>query len=297
MEYRAHGKLLLSAEYAVLLGASALALPTSYGQTLVEESIGKPGMEWISYDHEDQPWFKAVFDAKMNILSTSDTSKCLYLQNLIIKARAAGKAQDLSGIRLSTRLEFPSDWGLGSSSTLVHLVAQWAQADPMELFFETSTGSGYDVACAGTEKPIIYRLENGKGQWESTELPAVFGQAHFIHLNQKQRSAPEVKRFLHSSTYNSEALTKQISRITEAFLKAGTEGELADLMQQHEDIMSPALELKPVKELLFPDFDGAIKSLGAWGGDFIMALGSQTRKYFQQKGYSTILKLEQLAAS
>ena len=36
--------------------------------------------------------------------------------------------------------------------------------------------------------------------------------------------------------------------------------------------MSELLDTKTIKELLFPDFSGTIKSLGAWGGDFVLVL-------------------------
>jgi hypothetical protein len=44
----------------------------------------------------------------------------------------------------------------------------------------------------------------------------------------------------------------------------------------------------------FSDFPGTIKSLGSWGGDFILSASHLTteevRKYFKQKGYSAVFK-------
>ena len=66
-----------------------------------------------------------------------------------------------------------------------------------------------------------------------------------------------------------------------------------DLIDEHEAIVAQALELKPVKELLFQGFKGSIKSLGAWGGDFVMVASvlpfSDIKNYFNQKGYTTIV--------
>ena len=61
---------------------------------------------------------------------------------------------------MNTHLEFPRDWGLGSSSTLINNVAQWAQVDPFELHFKVSNGSGYDIACAKRRYPIVYSTQN-----------------------------------------------------------------------------------------------------------------------------------------
>ena len=32
-----------------------------------------------------------------------------------------------------TQLEFPLEWGLGSSSTLISCISQWLQIDPFDL--------------------------------------------------------------------------------------------------------------------------------------------------------------------
>ena len=56
-------------------------------------------------------------------------------------------------------------------------------------------------------------------------------------------------------------------------------------------IISSIIELPTVKERLFPDYFGTLKSLGAWGGDFILATGDKnTPQYFKAKGYTTILR-------
>ena len=67
--------------------------------------------------------------------------------------------------------------------------------------------------------------------------------------------------------------------------------EFEKLIQEHEKIISSIIELPTVKERLFPDYFGTLKSLGAWGGDFILATGDKnTPHYFKAKGYTTILR-------
>jgi hypothetical protein len=63
----------------------------------------------------------------------------------------------------------------------------------------------------------------------------------------------------------------------------------------HEIILSDILELETVKERLFSDFKGTIKSLGAWGGDFVMVLSKENpTHYFHLKGYETILTYDEM---
>ena len=50
-----------------------------------------------------------------------------------------------------------------------------------------------------------------------------------------------------------------------------------------------------MKEKFFSDFQGSIKSLGAWGGDFILATGNKsTKKYFLDKGFKTIIPFNKI---
>jgi hypothetical protein len=73
-------------------------------------------------------------------------------------------------------------------------------------------------------------------------------------------------------------------------VSAPTLSEFEILMERHEEILSKILGIPPVKQQVFPDHPGAIKSLGAWGGDFILATGDQgCRGYFEGKGYPTVI--------
>ena len=48
----------------------------------------------------------------------------------------------------------------------------------------------------------------------------------------------------------------------------------------------------------YPDFPGQLKSLGAWGGDFLMAITQQpfeqVKAYFHDKGMNTIFRYQDL---
>ncbi len=126
----ASGKLLLTAEYAVLDGALALALPTHQGQTLSVEETDEPHIYWQSIDDEDQVWFEAKFSLDFQLTSATDEEVGARLESLL---QAAGRQALAKGANVTARLEFPRIWGLGSSSTLVSLVAQWLEAEPFAL--------------------------------------------------------------------------------------------------------------------------------------------------------------------
>ena len=164
-------KILLSGEYFVLNGADALALPTQAGQSLsvkYEQSFN-PVLSWRAYDSNGELWFEADFEFwKFDILSPNKTDpKALFLQKLLRQARIQNKhfLRDEQNVYVETKLGFPKDWGLGSSSSLIYNLAQWAYISPFELLFETSKGSGYDVACAQSSGAILYNLGESGPLW------------------------------------------------------------------------------------------------------------------------------------
>ena len=88
---------------------------------------------------------------------------------------------------------------------------------------------------------------------------------------------------------------QEISTITEALLEDTGYANWVEQLQKHEIILSNVLEMQTVQEAYFPDFSGFVKSLGAWGGDFVLVL-SQTdpTDYFLEKGYHTVLRYTDL---
>ena len=68
-----------------------------------------------------------------------------------------------------------------------------------------------------------------------------------------------------------------------------------EILKEHEEVISNIVSKKPIQKTLFKDFYGQIKSLGSWGGDFILASGdSQTPSYFSNKGYKVIIPFSKM---
>jgi len=66
-------------------------------------------------------------------------------------------------------------------------------------------------------------------------------------------------------------------------------------MNEHEHLISNILEEETIKEKLFPMYPHSIKSLGAWGGDFIMVSGTiEDSNYFIERGYNTVIFFDQM---
>lgn len=287
------GKLLLTAEYSVLQGAEAIAVPTILGQSLsLEENAAPCFLRWQAHDNHHQLWLIADFDKDFNVENASENRKAEFLAELL-KHAFSGTESIAPGTLIDTKLEFNRQWGLGSSSTLVHLVAQLANCDPMSLFFKAFKGSGYDVAVAMENAAIKYQLKDKSPSWEKVTVPTVFKQTQLVYLQQKQDSQSEVNRFENKRL--PEETIGEITDLSRALLEVNTLEELAEIMDDHEKLTAEFLQRSTIKESLFPDFNGSIKSLGAWGGDFIWVIPDPLQAdYFHKKGFDTQLNFGQL---
>ncbi|MEM8906298.1 MAG: GYDIA family GHMP kinase [Bacteroidota bacterium] len=299
--YRANGKLLLSGEYFVLDGALALALPTQRGQTLTLQTLqaAAPHLHWKSWTVDGTIWFDGVFDLKnFAILSHSDEATAQRLQAIFQAIRQLRSdfllsSNAASAWEVNTHLDFPRDWGLGSSSTLLHLLAQWAQVDPYALLAQTFGGSGYDLACASANGPILYQKKGGKPIVQACHFQPVFrSQLYFVYLGQKQNSRQGIAHYRQQTEVPGEHI-KHISVLTKEILNATTLQTFECCIEQHEELVAQHLQLDKVKDRYFSDYWGTVKSLGAWGGDFVMVSSPKsekaTRDYFADKGFSVFI--------
>ncbi|CAN5204254.1 GYDIA family GHMP kinase [soil metagenome] len=302
--YYAHGKLLLSGEYAVLDGALAWAVPTRFGQWL-EIYEDSPGLlVWQALDFEHIPWFEATLKlSDLSVVQYSDKGFANRLKDILKAVRVQNPdfLKTSQGTKVVTRLEFPQDWGLGSSSTLISLIAEWTQVDAFQLLSETFGGSGYDIACAKSDNPILFNRLQGHPIWEvCTHLPPFKENIYFVHLGQKQNSREGIARYRESGA-DFNKLSMEVTLCTVTLQAAQQLDTFQQAMEWHESIIAEALQLEKVKEKLFPDFEGSIKSLGAWGGDFIMVATAlptmEVLAYFNNKGYDTVLTWDEMVLS
>ena len=290
-KFHSNGKLLITGEYFVLDGALSLALPCIYGQSLHFSNHKTPTLNWKSYDSNGSIWFESVFQYDtLEVLETSDFDTVNWVRKILtVASRISNKK--LKGC-ISCHLDFPNNWGLGSSSTLLNNISQLFEINPFEIHFSTTNGSGYDIACASNNTPITYQLINRKPQWKSINwIPNFKDDILFVYLNKKQKSNLEIKRF--NKIPKDLNLIDKISIITEKIIKSKSLSDFEKLINQHENIIGNHLRSETIKKKFFSDFSGSIKSLGAWGGDFVMATRND-KNYFLKKGYKTIFSFDEL---
>jgi len=292
--FYSNGKLLITGEYLVLDGAKALALPTKYGQYLTVSLGENQEIHWTSFDKDKSIWFQET-------ISFSEIIKYEKSENQSVKSTLIEILHEAfllnpeflnssKGFTISTNLTFPRFWGLGTSSTLINNIAQWLEINAFELLKNSFGGSGYDIACAQNDLPIFYQIINGKPEVETVNFNPVFSDnLYFIYLNQKQNSKSAIAAY-YKKQNNLSAIFPEINKITVEITEAITLERFQELLQKHENIMSEVLEIPTVKNSLFSDFNGTVKSLGAWGGDFVLVVTNENpTAYFKAKGFETIV--------
>lgn len=299
---RAKGKLLLSGEYAVLDGATALALPVRFGQSLEIQAFKTPAsLFWTSKNEQDETWFSAEFDLPgLKIIAATNEKTAETLASFLTACQVQNSdfLSGAEGFKVVTQNDFPRQWGLGTSSTLIAALGRWANVDPYKVLFETIGGSGYDIACAYAPGPILYTLDEGVPRVQAVEFKPVFSEnLYFVYLGKKQDSRAGIRHY--QEQVNTKAdLVWEISQLSLDMLEAESLSSFETILREHERIISGALGLDRAQHLYFQDYWGETKSLGAWGGDFILATSAysetETKAYFRAKGLDVFLNWKEM---
>ncbi|HNY01711.1 MAG TPA: GYDIA family GHMP kinase [Bacteroidales bacterium] len=301
IELAARGKLLLTGEYLVLAGARALAMPVRFGQRMTVAEHSGNTLEWTSTDPAGR-WFSAVFDLpSLAVRQGSPEPVVNRLRDLLAAARIEnpGFLSVRRGFVVTVTADYPVGWGLGSSSTLIYLVATWAGIEPFRLFRRVSRGSGYDIACADRRSLLFYEIKDGLQQVQEVSAGAALqSSAWFAWLGKKQESAREVEDFLSGKRWTDSSL-ERISQLAGEICHSQTPAELIRQVEEHERIVGEILR-RPIIKLSYRDFPGQVKSLGAWGGDFVMFVSDarpvEVRRYLDHRGLAPVFSFNELCA-
>lgn len=298
--FHSNGKLLLTGEYVILDGAKGLALPTKFGQSMEVYEGKNNTLSWKSINEQGKTWFEENFLIAANgkIKRSKENPVSERLEQILSVANSmnpdllSGKI----GFEITSTLDFPQNWGLGSSSTLINNIAAWFEIDAYKLLEATFGGSGYDLACAKINQPLAYRLQEEKRLVTKENFnPPFQDQLFFVHLNQKKNSRDAIAQYKNQPKDELSEAIKAITQITDTVIDCEDIISFQKLLNEHEKIISSLIKIPPIKAQLFSDYPNTIKSLGGWGGDFIMAIGEEEDKnYFRKKGFQTVVAYSEM---
>ncbi len=314
-QFYAPGKLLITGEYAVLDGAWALALPTRLGQTLTvtltQIQNNKPAVYWQSIDELGQVWLETELLYPNFMPGTAPINpEKLTLQRLFQTIEQLNPSLSIftqqPALQFTTRLQFNRHWGLGSSATLSTLMATWAGVNAYQLNNTLFGGSGYDVAVALHAQPLLYRLPNAQNFTPDVQIlpnynPPLAQYLYFCYTGQKQNSRHAIEYYRQQGKHQHPNLIETISKLSLEIANATTLPQFCQLITQHENLIARCLNLPPLLQTpLLKGLPGAAKSLGAWGGDFVLVATEMPQtelklRYFN-KPHQVVLTYNQMIA-
>ena len=298
MLFKSNGKILLCSEYLVLEGAKAIALPSKLTQDLQVTKCQNEIIEWQSFDENNDLWFEEKFyfsgsDLKYDGEKNKTSEKILLLFKYLLKTK---DIKDILGNKFLTKLNFKREWGLGTSSTLVNNLAKWAKIAPYKLLLSAFNGSGYDIACCDVKNPILFQKKQNSISIENIIFnPPFIENLYLVYLEKKQNTQTSIINYLNIKS-DRKHLIEKANFIAEEIIKCKDLNQFEELIVEHENIIASATSQEPIHRSFFSAYrQGKIKSLGAWGGDFILVTSKNNDlSFFKNKGYNTILKLSDL---
>ena len=298
MKFKSNGKLLITSEYLVMKGAMALAIPAKLDQELNVISTNSDFVNWKSFNKDNQIWYEEKFFLdKGALIYHGEKNK---MSDLIVRLfdyiHKFNKPEKSIGNEFIWKINFNINWGLGSSSTLINNLSKWAKVNPYKLFFSVFNGSGYDIACCDKSNPIIFQKKDDYLSVSDTTFnPNFLNNLFLIFLNKKQDTQKSVQNFLETDQSLSEGIN-QINEIVHEIENVKDITTFESLIERHEKIIANILQMPTIQNEKFPDYNnGVIKSLGSWGGDFVLATGDEKSvDYFEEKGFNTIRKISDL---
>ena len=298
MKFKSNGKLLITSEYLVMKGAMALAIPAKLDQELNVISTNSDFVNWKSFNKDNQIWYEEKFFLdKGTLIYHGEKNK---MSDLIVRLfdyiHKFNNPEKSIGNEFIWKINFNINWGLGSSSTLINNLSKWAKVNPYKLLFSVFNGSGYDIACCDKSNPIIFQKKDDYLSVSDTTFnPNFLNNLFLIFLNKKQDTQKSVQNFLETDQSLSEEIN-QINEIVDEIESVKDITTFESLIERHEKIIANILQMPTIQNEKFPDYNnGVIKSLGSWGGDFVLATGDEKSvDYFEEKGFNIIRKISDL---
>lgn len=281
-------------------GAKALAVPLKLGQRLTVKNIDENQLIWEAKSPIGL-WFKTIL--KLPTLEVLETNNQIFSNRLVLLLKNAKELSkhflnNINGVSVETELGFNPEFGFGSSSTLVFCVSKWANVNPYLLQQKTFGGSGFDIACADAKGPITFQRIGEDIEINNVELsPKITNNLFLVYLGKKQQTSRSIKSFKKNAVFTNSDVDR-ITAITNEVVKAESIEDFEALLTEHEQLMSSVLQIPTIKSTCFPQYNGCVKSLGAWGGDFVLISSRNSKQEISQQmkslGFNTVFSYSEL---
>jgi mevalonate kinase len=295
-----HGKLILLGEYAVLHGSNAVCLPLTTGQDLFYSFYKTRDIHW-KWSYNNQIISSLVMDNQSCDLKTKDSGNYDWVKELfrLIREQNPQFLMEQGG-ELHFINYFPIEWGLGSSSATISSICRLAGVNPYIVNQALMGGSGADIASTSMDQWFLYRKKMPLPKITKIQDDYLFRNLTcFVYSGKKQQTASHLKEvgIIKSSGFIE---VNEVNHLAERFVSVNDINELYEIISKHELLISKFVTMEPIGKQ-YPDFKGMVKSLGAWGGDFFMAVSTEGAEYIKEffimKGYNNVFTWNELVNS
>ena len=226
-------------------------------------------IQWQSFDFEGKEWMNCHFSLADEAETLASVIRPLHQMLRLIAANRPDLCSPDLDLHVRIKASFRKEWGLGSSSALIANLAHWSQTDPFALMDVSFPGSGYDVAAAFQDVPLLYRIdENKRTTAPLPAFPEFLSEYRVVFLVKKVNSRESVFETRERIPLLNEYLPK-LNRYGMEALQSTTPATFNHCMLMYEEILADTLGLEPTGSQ-FADYQGLVKSLGAWGGDAVL---------------------------
>ncbi len=300
------GKVMLAGEYFVLGGGVSLMLPTQFSQEMtIRDPRHNNQIEYNARDEQGNIFFNSVMsfrEGEVQSLSFSDKETNDFLISLF---RELSHKDLLFCGDIETKMNFSPLWGIGSSASLMALLAKSFNC-PWKDLLKHISGSGADVACSFSGRSLFYQRKNEE---EIILSPCDFNPSfkdslYFVHLNKKISTEKDISGIVKNYFLDLRQKNPELIKLVSSLVKSL--GDYQDnfkkslsVLRQLDNLTAKGLQRETLQNSHFADFPGLVKYLGSWGGDFALVMSEdlsskEVSEYFAKRGYKFLLRYDEM---
>jgi|GEM_PF-2498310 len=296
--YHSNGNLLLTGEYLISQGAEAIALPLKKGHTLAVKPIHGKNILWESvYNHETEIKVRFTSD-DFQIIQTDNENSAKFIQQVLSKAMDyLPSLSQLPGYHVKAYHDYPEFLELGCESALIANIANWFNINPYRFTRDISPGLEHGIACARSNKPILYQLTNKYPDYREINLNLPFKEKIYIvyidHNSDLSDRGKQTQEF-----HDHHEVLPKIREINKRIIQSRSLEAFENILLEHDNLLAGLLKEQRLQERIFQEFPGLIKPLNEWNGELNLVTWkgekNELEEYFAPYNIQTIFSWDEL---
>jgi hypothetical protein len=232
------------------------------------------------------------------ITQTNNENSAIFIQQVLRKAiNHLPPLSHLPGYHIKAIHDYPEFLEFGCESALIANIANWFNINPYRFSRDISSGLEHGIACARSNKPILYQLTNKYPDYREINLNLPFKENIYIVYTGHNPDSYNKKKETQKYPDHHEVFPK-IREINKRIIQSKTYEEFENSIRDHDKILSGVLKEQRLQERTFQDFPGLIKPLNEWNGELNLVTWkgdkNELHEYFTPYNIQTIFSWNEL---